>query len=130
MIEILVILTLALVLGILFPTLRGRRRGRPKAAPGKPRNCPLCGSALAAGERVKSASYRAPPGGEDRIHLLECPHCGAARGLPRRCPVCRCSLPGGGYLVAAMWREKNKTRVHVLGCSICRDGRSPDPLRQ
>ena len=115
------ILTLACLVGILVSVLpAGRRRRLRTERADKPRNCPLCGSALAPGERVKSYRFRAPPGGEDRIHLLECPHCRKSGGPSRHCPVCRESLPAGGYLVADMWREEDRTRVHVLGCSRCR----------
>jgi ssDNA-binding Zn-finger/Zn-ribbon topoisomerase 1 len=125
----LVILALALLLGLLFPIIQGRGRREPegRAAGKKTRNCPLCGSDLAAGERVKTHRFRGAPGGEDRVHLLGCPHCRAGREpAARRCPVCRQALPAADYLTAVMWREADRTRVHVLGCSRCSAGLPPE----
>lgn len=116
--------------------------GRPSdafAKPGKPIPCPLCGSVLADGERVRSYVYRV--GTDGLSHIFGCPHCDPgsrapgepavrSAGVPlmeKICPVCRKPVPANGHLTARMFERigpdaKKKTHVHVLGCTECRRG--------
>jgi hypothetical protein len=106
---------------------RGRAdasRREPQAAGSvRPGACPLCSTALGAGERIKSDIY---PGKGDRImRIFGCPHClpspqRATAALPRVCPVCLRELPSDGWLVARFFERPGRRHVHVLGCTACR----------
>ncbi len=101
---------------------RGGEKERRTDEPRRPRDCPLCGSRLQQGERVRSIVYR---GGEEQLtHLFGCPYCYGSGRRPRRCPVCRTELPAEGFVIAKMWRSAGRTHVHVLGCTECRRTRS------
>ncbi|MCF7929040.1 MAG: hypothetical protein K9L68_09220 [Spirochaetales bacterium] len=118
---------LVLVLLISLSRLKGNRAaGRPDSAGNstvlhtkQPKTCPLCGSELETGERVRSVIY---PGTPDRImHIFGCPHCYPARPDPKRtCPVCKVTMPEEGHLVARVFENERRTHVHVLGCTRCR----------
>ena len=103
--------------------------------------CPLCGSGLKKGERVKSAAYPVKPGSNGRypggveklMEVYGCPHCMPPGGSEKRiCPVCRKELPANGYVVGRYFivdnQEKRpdgsisgkKNHLHVLGCTRCR----------
>lgn len=95
-----------------------------KAPRGRP--CPLCGSLLARGERVRSVVY--PSGKEDRMMEIHgCPHCetpmnrAGQAAIERRCPVCKTVLTAGEVVYARVFVRQNKRQhVHVLGCPHCR----------
>jgi len=118
----------------LFVTDRGHdddldAKSSPGSA-GRPKTCPVCGSLLAKGERVKSVVFaggvRSGAITEKMSNIFGCPHCYPANAKnPRICPVCGKVLPGDGYLVARMFENPAKPRkhVHVLGCTVCREGR-------
>ena len=121
---VLVLLLLGTLLGILIVSLlrkspfeskgREKKEGGDKGSP-----CPICGSILTNGERVKSIVY---PGKPDKImHIFGCPLCYPS-GQKRFCPVCVKEIEGEGYLVARVFEKPGKTHVHVLGCSGCRKG--------
>jgi hypothetical protein len=106
----------------------GGRRGAAAASPagqgpplqGGARRCPLCGSGLSGGERVKSDLT---PGTGDRImRIFGCPHCWPALPdkAPRLCPVCGGEIPADGHAVARYFERPGRRHVHVLGCSRCR----------
>lgn len=80
--------------------------------------CPLCGSELGQGERVKSVLY---PGGRDRMMDIHgCPHCYPPRPeVRRRCPVCKGELAGEEIVIARFFQVEGRRHVHVLGCSRC-----------
>ncbi len=84
------------------------------------RSCPLCGTILAGGERVKSAVF---PGGKERMtHIFGCPHCYPPNTVHRRiCPVCMKEVPREGKVIARMFTSPGRKHVHVLGCSSCRN---------
>jgi hypothetical protein len=94
--------------------------GEGKAGSSAPRTCPLCFSALAAGERVSSKLF---PGTSDRImRIFGCPHCWPATpSTPRICPVCGQSLDAQGWVTARYFERPGRRHVHVLGCTSCRD---------
>jgi hypothetical protein len=124
-----IILSACLLAGIFIglDRLASRRRER-RAAPRAPRSgeraCPLCSSALAAGERVKSSIF---PGKADRImHIFGCVHCWPADlssrspSAPRICPACGRALDAEGYVIARYFERPGRRHVHVLGCTGCR----------
>ena len=82
------------------------------------RVCPICGSRLSPGERVRTAAY---PGKDERlVHMYGCPRCYGSRAvLRRRCPVCHRSLSGEDHLVGRLLKEEGLSRVKVWGCSRC-----------
>lgn len=99
----------------------GEGAGRSGAGRTAARSCPLCGSTLGPGERVKSDLS---PGKGDRImRIFGCPRCWPA--LPgakaRTCPVCRGEIPAQGHAVARYFESPGRKHVHVLGCSACRE---------
>ena len=81
--------------------------------------CPLCGTMLKRGERVKTIVY---PGNPDSMaHIFGCPYCYPPGAEVRRsCPVCKREIADDGYVVARMFEGKGKRHVHVLGCTGCR----------
>lgn len=80
-------------------------------------HCPVCGSALAEGERVRTVAY---PGRDERlVHIYGCPRCsGPAAREARVCPVCGRRLGDDDYLVGRLLPGEG--RVKVWGCSRCR----------
>jgi len=87
------------------------------------RTCPICGSILLAGERVKSFVY---PGTTDRVtHIFGCPHCYPFNPLiDRICPVCKEKIPASGYVLGRLFeRPYRKSHLHVTGCTSCRKPR-------
>ena len=105
--------------------------------------CPLCGSGLKKGERVKSATYPVKPGTDGRypggieklMEVYGCPHCMPPGGSEKRiCPVCKKEIPAKGYVVGRYFivnnqeqkaegtPAKRKNHLHVLGCTACRRG--------
>ncbi|MBL8966917.1 MAG: hypothetical protein JNG85_07910 [Spirochaetaceae bacterium] len=122
---------IAYLAGKLMPLSRDGVR-RPRRAPARgparegapagpaPRSCPLCGTALATGERVKSDIL---PGKGDRLmRIYGCPRCWPAYpgSAPRICPVCRGELPSEAHAVARYFERPGRKHVHVLGCGLCR----------
>ena len=116
------------------PLFTSARRGTEEAetpeAGSSFRTCPICGSLLKKGERVKSVVFaggvKAGTITEKSSHLFGCPHCYPANGKnPRLCPVCKKTIPADGYLIARMFENPAKPRkhVHVLGCTACRQGK-------
>ena len=70
--------------------------------------CPLCGSGLKKGEKVKSATYPVKPGSDGRysggiekmMEVYGCPNCTPPDGKEKRiCPVCKKEVPENGYVV-------------------------------
>ena len=86
-----------------------------------PHTCPLCGTALETGQRVKSDIT--PGKGDRMMRIYGCPHCWPAteRKAPRLCPVCGKELPSEGFVVARYFESPGRKHVHVLGCSLCRN---------
>ena len=103
--------------------------------------CPLCGSGLKKGEKVKSATYpvkqgsdgRYPGGVEKLMEVYGCPHCIPPGGTEKRiCPVCKKEIPLNGYVMGRYFivnnaetlpdgsTAKRKNHLHVLGCTRCR----------
>ncbi|HQF73520.1 MAG TPA: hypothetical protein PK786_06470 [Treponemataceae bacterium] len=118
------IILLVFAYGIFSITPSGRKRHQQRTASPVGR-CPLCSSGLASGEQIKSVVF---PGKTDRItHIFGCPHCYPyiEDNLRRSCPVCGKTVPPDGYLIARMFdRPGKKTHVHILGCTVCRVGRT------
>ena len=138
------ILLAAIVLALLIGSL-GRRGMQKTAADEKgerPREpCPICGSRLEKGQRIRSVVFRDDPNStrEHMVHIFGCPYCCPPTGTARRqCPVCRQTIPPEGYLVGRMWEkrgpargvpedgstavsaQRRRTHLHVLGCTECR----------
>lgn len=83
------------------------------------RTCPLCGSALAKGERVRSVFYPSP--GDTLAEIYGCRYCEGERAEQRRiCPVCKKIIADGGHVIARVFKRPGKTHIHVLGCTGCR----------
>jgi hypothetical protein len=120
----------ALVVLLVLINIRLFRGGPGRAAAPfvRPRllNCPVCGSKLSEGQRVRTAAY---PGNSERlVHIYGCPRCyGLHADLRRNCPVCRRKLKGDDHLVGRLLREEGqKGRVKVWGCSRCAGPRQPE----
>jgi hypothetical protein len=117
-----------------FPKGKKRRaRGKGEnAGSGFPKTCPICGSLLEKGQRLKSVVFQ---GGvksgnvtEKMSHIFGCPLCYPANDKNLRiCPVCKQLVPPEGYLIARMFERSGRERkhVHVLGCTVCRERRRP-----
>jgi hypothetical protein len=127
--EVLVAIVLALLVALIFAGMfLGKKREADLVVP-EPvqpfrQPCPLCGSQLAAGERVHSVVYATKT--EDKImEIAGCPHCRPPATLHRQCPVCKKALRPQDVVTARVFERKNetgsrKTHVHVLGCPRCR----------
>lgn len=122
---------LALLTALLFVALGRPRVPQATAAPdpadellSSRQPCPLCGSPLAAGERVHSVVFASST--PDKImEISGCPHCRPPANLRRVCPVCKKDLRPVDVVTARVFERKNetgarKTHVHVLGCPRCR----------
>lgn len=119
---------LAIVTVLVFLALGSPRRSAratpppPEAVKRQP--CPLCGSALAPGEKVHSVVFTSTT--RDKImEISGCPHCRPPAVLRRVCPVCKKDLRPADVVTARVFERKNgegpaKTHVHVLGCPRCR----------
>jgi len=85
----------------------------------RPGACPLCSSALAPGERIKSDIY---PGKGDRLmRIFGCPRCLAPDApAPRTCPVCGSGLGRESWALARYFEKPGRRHVHILGCPACR----------
>ncbi len=137
MTELIVGAAAAIVLAVLFILLLGngdrkeqvveKRKPEQKSAALNGKTCPLCEASLHTGESVKSVLYPKSPGARDRLMEIHgCVHCYPAPGERRRiCPVCKKEVPKDGDVIARMFETKekysmkDKTHVHVLGCSGC-----------
>lgn len=81
--------------------------------------CPVCGSMIKEGDRVKTAAYSL--GREKLVLLYGCPSCyPPGKAVKRICPVCKNELGGKGYVLGKMWEEGKKLRLHIIGCSVCK----------
>ena len=126
---------IALLLGLKLRRTEGSGRSRKRSSDGAiseggiKKTCPLCGSPLSAGERVRSVIY--PGKGDTLAEIHGCPHCDAAvstAGIAdneigmrnRYCPVCKGVVPENGYVIARYFRRTEKNHMHVLGCTRCR----------
>jgi hypothetical protein len=102
---------------------KGSKPSLAKTGPsGATRSCPLCGAALAPGERIHSDIT---PGKGDRImRIFGCPHCWPAEEgkRDRLCPVCGGLIDPRGYAIARYFEKPGRKHVHVLGCTNCRIG--------
>jgi len=84
--------------------------------------CPLCGSSLAAGEKLFSRVYGPMTLPDQRCTIAGCPHChpSCEPGVKRTCPVCGKSVGQSGYLVARLFNKaEGKKHVLVTGCTGC-----------
>ncbi|MEJ5189282.1 MAG: hypothetical protein WHT84_08750 [Breznakiellaceae bacterium] len=108
---------------LFFTLSRKKAKGgvSTKGKAGDPRTCPVCGTRLMKGERVKSSVFPAM-GNSDRImHIYGCPYC-LEGSVDRSCPVCKTILSSKDYLIARMFERPSRSHVHVLGCTRCRRG--------
>lgn len=81
-------------------------------------SCPLCGSGLERGERVKSVLFKGVP--DSMMEIYGCPHCYPPnKNIKRICPVCKKELDQESIVIARAFLKPDKTHVHVLGCSTC-----------
>ncbi len=136
MTELIVGTATAIILAVLFILLLGNDDRKEMTAQVKPepkitalngKTCPLCEASLHVGESVKSVLYPKSPGARDRLMEIHgCRHCYPAPGERKRiCPVCKKEVPKDGDVIARMFETKekysmkDKTHVHVLGCSGC-----------
>ena len=130
MIEPMVLFGLALVVGLLIFTLQkakdneAKKRGketRGRRAPSeRTRPCPLCGTALKKGEKVRTVVY--PAKGDTLAEVYGCPYCyGENATAVRICPFCKKPVPDDGFVIGRMFKEGR--HLHVLGCTLCRKRR-------
>jgi hypothetical protein len=127
LIEPAVLFGLALIVGILTFVLlktkkieggQNRQRSGDTALEQRNRPCPLCGTLLKKGERVKSVIY--PSKGDTLAEVYGCPHCyGQSATELRICPVCKKPVSEDGYVIGRMFKEGR--HLHVLGCTGCRN---------
>ncbi len=85
-------------------------------------HCPLCSSALAKGEEMKSKIFHPMNTPHQRMNILGCPHCypRTEEGVKRVCPICGKEVPADGYLVAQLFNKIDaKKHVVVVGCTNC-----------
>ncbi len=148
-----VLIVLALIIAYLIYTILRLRKGdysqlanrmakksRDSLEVLKP--CPLCGTMLHRGERIRTVVFSGDgrtkreeelrPGQrasrqnpiEDAIsHMFGCPHCyGPQAHADRRCPVCNDILAINDYVVARLFIREGRKHLHVLGCTRCRAG--------
>ena len=127
MIEPAVLLVLVLIIVIfsfiLFQSKKNQvavRKKREKATPPeqpKRKPCPLCGTMLVKGEKVKTVIY--PAKGDTLAEVFGCPHCyGENADTVPICPVCKKPVPEEGHVIGRMFKEGR--HLHVLGCTRCR----------
>ena len=124
------VLLVAVVLALLIGSLTGgvvhKKHGEENTALLR-EPCPICGSPLARGERIRSVVYAggSEPAAERVVHVFGCPHCYPPDPAVRRiCPVCHGTIPDDGYVVGRMWDRKERKHLHLLGCTICRGSSS------
>jgi hypothetical protein len=95
-------------------TKKTKPAGRKSKVP-----CPLCGSRLFEGERIRSVAFDL--GKEKLMHIFGCLYCERpASGVRRRCPVCKKDIPADGFVVGRMWEKPGKTHLHITGCTECK----------
>lgn len=85
-------------------------------------NCPLCNSALFAGENLVSRVYKGCDPKDQACTILGCPYCYPVPrpGIKRVCPVCHKTVPPNGHLDAHLFlRNTGKRHVHITGCTEC-----------
>lgn len=140
--EIAVSIVVAIIVVLLIATIIGQRkkdyqglaltmakRQRSNFQVLKP--CPLCGSGLEKGQRLKtkvieivSSTSRGAPKGvkENRAEIYGCPYCWPfSKEHPRTCPSCRQQLGETDIVFARYFeRTEGKNHLHVLGCTRCR----------
>ncbi|MCX7656056.1 MAG: hypothetical protein N2Z76_05990 [Treponemataceae bacterium] len=107
----------------LFFSFSRQTKSRPstKGKAGDPRTCPVCGTRLMNGERVKSSVFPTMGNTDRLMHIFGCPYC-LKGSVQRYCPVCHTSLSQKDYLIARMFERPHRSHVHVLGCTQCRRG--------
>jgi hypothetical protein len=139
--EILVIVILLIFLIFLVIMMTGRSRSQEKLKKSIPlaegseekrvlgSKCPLCDEYLPRGEKVHSHLFSGKPDGI--MHIFGCPHCykdhpqgSYSQEENRICPCCHDTLGEKDYLIARVFEKPDKTQVHVLGCTICREKRN------
>ena len=80
--------------------------------------CPLCGTLLPEGVRIRSVAY--PGVGGKIVHVYGCPFCYPDQyDTDRTCPVCRNSLPADAYLIGRMMEYTERNHLHISGCTVC-----------
>lgn len=80
--------------------------------------CPLCGSGLRRGERVKSVLFPGKPDSIMEIH--GCRYCYPPnKKVKRICPVCKKELGRESVVIARVFERPGRKHVHVLGCTEC-----------
>lgn len=85
-------------------------------------HCPMCSSALAKGEEMKSKIFHPMNTPHQRMNIMGCPHCypKPESGIQRVCPICHKEVPADGYLVAQLFNKADtKKHVVVVGCTNC-----------
>jgi hypothetical protein len=124
---IIVIATSILTICLLIIGREAARRKRLPAdpAPSRREPCPLCGSPLRMGDRIRSQRYTV--GKDSIVHVHGCPRCYPSNDRFRRvCPVCRRQLDPTAFIVGRMWEKvrpagsKPRMRLHIMGCPACR----------
>ena len=83
--------------------------------------CPVCNTPLAKQENLVSKVFRPITTGDQRMHVLGCPHCYpvSPAGTERLCPVCKKPLQPNGYLIARLFTKPDKKHVIITGCTSC-----------
>ncbi len=116
------VITGTLIIILLF-LLTGRRSGKYSVRENTGEQtfsttCPLCGSGLVKGERVKSVLFPGKPDSIMEIH--GCRYCYPPnKKIKRICPVCKKELGSESVVIARVFERPGRKHVHVLGCTEC-----------
>jgi len=129
LVEPAVLLLLALIVGILvfvllktkkISTANSRLSKNDGPVEERTRPCPLCGTPLKRGEKVKTVVYSVKT--DTLAEVYGCPYCyGENATALRICPVCKKPIAEDGYVIGRMFKEGR--HLHVLGCTGCRKRR-------
>ncbi len=133
-----------------FYFLADKMADRSRRQFGVVKPCPLCGSMLEKGEKVRTKVFTVENPGKKQamgitdslVHMYGCQYCDPRDRLadpepepnvipgpghpvhsrPRRiCPVCSQELGSKDHVVARLFEQDNKKpHLHVIGCTRCR----------
>ncbi len=115
------LLTMAFLLRMLFPISWPEPDSKTKKADKqKPRGyCPLCGSALYSGQKVRSKQTEIG-NIEVQTCIRGCVHCVKPENkIRRRCPVCKQDVAKGDFVLAISDPRVDRLKLSIKGCQNC-----------